>query len=197
MASPARAIDAVVTPGLGFRTRVVGRPETAPGSPRVAEWVLDDPLTLNKLSAPALDSLAASLDDWSEDHAIAVVILRGAGERSFCAGEDLHWAALGTTSVRGSSALDHQALRDLFRCGHAVIRKLHHFPKPVICLAHGFAAGIGAALLLAASHRVITEQLELACPEPAHGLFPGLGRSWFLAHAPGEPVFSSPVLELR
>ena len=64
--------------------------ERAAGAHRIGIATLNAAATLNGLSLAMVDALAARLDAWEADPGMAAVVLRGAGEKAFCAGGDLH-----------------------------------------------------------------------------------------------------------
>ncbi|WP_191105041.1 enoyl-CoA hydratase/isomerase family protein, partial [Xanthomonas citri] len=57
---------------------------------RIGIATLNAPKTLNGLSLQMTRLLDAQLRVWAEDTQIACVVLRGAGDKAFCAGGDLH-----------------------------------------------------------------------------------------------------------
>ena len=60
------------------------------------------------------------------------------------------------------------------------------FPKPFVALVDGIAMGGGLGLSVHGSHRVVGENLRMAMPETALGLFPDVGSTWFLTRCPGS-----------
>ncbi|MDU3295714.1 MAG: enoyl-CoA hydratase/isomerase family protein, partial [Pseudomonas aeruginosa] len=56
---------------------------------RIGIATLDAEKSLNALSLPMIEALAAKLDAWAEDAGIACVLLRGNGAKAFCAGGDV------------------------------------------------------------------------------------------------------------
>ena len=57
---------------------------------RIGIATLNSPKTLNALSYEMTLQLANRLEVWARDPDLAAVVLRGAGDRAFCAGGDLH-----------------------------------------------------------------------------------------------------------
>jgi len=51
---------------------------------------LNTPKTLNGLSLAMTRLLARQFEAWAQDQTLAVIILKGAGDKAFCAGGDLH-----------------------------------------------------------------------------------------------------------
>ncbi|WP_051518029.1 enoyl-CoA hydratase/isomerase family protein [Intrasporangium chromatireducens] len=107
------------------------------------------------------------------------LILRGAGERAFCAGFDLDEIDVITTmGVR-----DFLQFQELATGGMSGIR---HLPFPVIAAIHGAAAGGGLALALAADIRLVAPTAKFSAAFVKLGLSVGeLGTSWQLTRLVG------------
>ena len=135
-------------------------------------------------------ALAPKLDSWEEDDAIKAILIRGAGEKAFCAGGDVRavWYSMMTAvdgggySFQGPSELSRTFFMDEYRLNHDI----HALSKPYIALIDGVTMGGGVGLSIHGSHRVATERLMFAMPESAIGLFPDVGGGWFLPRLPGE-----------
>jgi enoyl-CoA hydratase len=140
---------------------------------------LNRPKALNALTHGMCVSMKAQLDSWAKDDSVKVVVVRGAGDRAFCAGGDIR--ALYDSGKAGSPyALDFY--RDEYRLNAAI----KHFPKPYIALIHGFDMGGGVGVSINGSHRVAGETMVFAMPETGIGLFPDVGGSYFLPRCPGQ-----------
>ncbi len=147
---------------------------------RVMEVVLNAERSLNALSQEMIEQLSPQLDLWAKADDICAVILRGAGEKAFCAGGDV--VSLHNQIKDG----DLGAPRRYFEAEYRLDYQLHMFPKPIICWADGIVMGGGMGLMNGCSHRVVTERSHLAMPEVTIGLFPDVGASWFLNRLPGR-----------
>jgi len=148
---------------------------------------LNMPRTLNGLSLEMTRLLDAQLRQWAGDDSIACVVLRGAGDKAFCAGGDLHglYHSMREFQATGSSDITAnrhaaQFFEEEYRLDHAI----HTYPKPLLCWGHGIMMGGGIGLMSGASHRVVTERSRLAMPEITVGLFPDVGGSWLLRQVP-------------
>lgn len=142
---------------------------------------LNAPKTLNSLNGSMIVDMQHTLDGWAESPDICMVILKGAGERAFCAGGDIRELY---DALSGAGATDDAAgyfLRE-YRLDYTV----HRFPKPVITLAHGAVMGGGLGLLTASRYRLAMPDIRMAMPEITIGLFPDVGASWFLNRLPGR-----------
>ena len=107
------------------------------------------------------------------------MVLRGAGEKAFCAGGDIR-------SLYHSHKTGDRLHRDFFIEEYALDLCIHRYRKPVLALMDGFVLGGGLGLAQGADLRVVTERSRLGMPEVAIGYFPDVGGSYFLPRIPGE-----------
>jgi len=145
---------------------------------------LNRPKALNALNIPMIDAIEPRLVGWAADPGIAAVVIRGAGDRAFCAGGDLR--ALYEFGERAPRVAVEAPEQDFFRKEYTLNWRIHHFPKPYIALIDGITMGGGVGLSRHGSHRVATERTIVAMPETGIGLFPDVGGSWFLNRCPGH-----------
>jgi len=145
----------------------------------IGHLTLNRPAGLNAITLDMVRSLKQHLDAWAENPRIHAVVLRGAGDKAFCAGGDIR--SLYDSFKNGDSL--HQ---DFFVEEYALDLTLHHYRKPVLALMDGFVLGGGMGLVQGADLRVVTERSRLAMPEVAIGYFPDVGGSYFLPRIPGE-----------
>ena len=145
----------------------------------IGHLTLNRPAGLNAITLDMVRSLTRLLQAWADDPAVYAVVLRGAGEKAFCAGGDIR--SLYDSFKRGDTL--HQ---DFFVEEYALDLLIHHYRKPVLALMDGFVLGGGMGLVQGADLRVVTERSRLAMPETAIGYFPDVGGSYFLSRIPGE-----------
>ena len=143
---------------------------------------LNRPEALNALSLTLIEAFDGQLETWARDPAVHAVVVRGAGERAFCAGGDIRGIWEGGQIAEGSG--DGPASM-LFRREYMLIRRIKVFPKPYVALIGGIAMGGGVGICVHASHRVATERSLMALPETRIGLFPDVGSSYFLPRLAG------------
>lgn len=148
---------------------------------RVMELVLNDPARHNALTLSMIDTIQSQLDAWRVDGSVVAVVLRGAGERAFCAGGDV--VSL-VKAIRGDG--DPGLPEAFFTREYKLDFDMHTYPKPIVCWGSGIVMGGGKGLLTACSHRVVTETSVLAMPEVTIALYPDVGGSWFLNRLPGR-----------
>ena len=140
--------------------------------------LLNRPNALNALGLSLIEAFDARLEAWATDPTVKAVVVRGAGERAFCAGGDGRSIWEGGRTVGGPAS-------DLFRREYMLIRRIKVLPKPYIALVDGIAMGGGVGVCVHGSHRVATERTMIALPETRIGLFPDVGSAHFLPRLPG------------
>ena len=146
---------------------------------------LNAPKTLNGLSLEMTRQLSRQLEVWAQDPKIAVVILKGAGDKAFCAGGDLHSLHQSMKENTTGNPLDNQYAATFFAEEYALDYRIHTFAKPILVWGDGIVMGGGMGLMMGASHRVVTETTRMAMPEISIGLFPDVGGTWLLNRIPG------------
>ncbi|MDP8985149.1 MAG: enoyl-CoA hydratase/isomerase family protein [Pseudomonadota bacterium] len=146
---------------------------------QVAIITLNRPAALNALSLPMIAGLRAQLSRCARDAGIRAVLLRGAGEKAFCAGGDVR--ALYRSFKEGGTLH-----RDFFIAEYALDYLLYSYPKPYIALMDGVTMGGGMGLAQGATLRIVGERTRIAMPEVGIGLFPDVGASYFLSRLPGS-----------
>ncbi|VVN45131.1 enoyl-CoA hydratase/isomerase family protein [Pseudomonas fluorescens] len=145
----------------------------------IGHLTLNRPAGLNALTLDMVRNLHRQLDAWAQDPQIHAVVLRGAGEKAFCAGGDIR-------SLHDSFKSGDTLHEDFFVEEYALDLAIHHYRKPVLALMDGFVLGGGMGLVQGADLRVVTEKSRLAMPEVGIGYFPDVGGSYFLPRIPGE-----------
>ncbi|WP_423063338.1 enoyl-CoA hydratase/isomerase family protein [Candidiatus Paracoxiella cheracis] len=145
----------------------------------VGHILLNRPKALNSLTASMCKLLHDQLVQWQQDSNIKAVVIRGDGDRAFCAGGDIRRIYHnGEKNIADSTAF----FRDEYRMNAAIF----HFNKPYVSLLDGITMGGGAGVSVHGSHRVATERLMFAMPETGIGFFPDIGAGYFLTHCPDK-----------
>ncbi len=158
----------------------------------VAFLTLNRPAALNALSFPMIVELRRQLKRCANDAGIRAVLLKGAGEKAFCAGGDVR--AL-YQSFKESGTLH----REFFIVEYALDYLLYSYPKPYIVLMDGITMGGGMGLAQGSALRIVGERTRIAMPEVGIGLFPDVGASYFLSRLPGSlgPYLALSGLQIR
>jgi enoyl-CoA hydratase/carnithine racemase len=145
----------------------------------VAFITLNRPGALNALSLGMILELRDLLERCAADPEIYALLVRGAGEKAFCAGGDIR--AL-YQSFKNSGSLHHE----FFAAEYAVDYLLYDYPKPYIVVMDGITMGGGMGLAQGSRLRIVGERTRMAMPEVAIGFFPDVGGSYFLSRLPGK-----------
>ena len=155
------------------------------------DWLtLNRPDRLNALNATMMLELQDYFGRLYTDHAVRVVVLRGAG-RAFCAGDDLKEVSIDETS--GPAA----GLRVQRRVSEIVMR-MRRAPQPIVCLLHGAAAGGGLALALGSDIRIATQGARMNAAFIKIGLSGcDVGVSYFLPRLVGASVAAEMLMTGR
>src|ERR1700742_1226349 len=115
------------------------------------------PAVMNALHKPAHFELHEVFNAFAADPEQWVAIVRGAGDKAFCAGNDLKWQAAGGERGWNSSGFGGLTLR-------------FHCDKPIIAAVNGVAMGGGFEVALACDLIIASENATFALPEPRVGL---------------------------
>jgi enoyl-CoA hydratase len=131
---------------------------------RVAILTVNRPDKLNALNDQVRVDLLAALAEIEHDDGIGVVVITGAGEKSFIAGADIGEFA-------GRSPFDQ---REAMRSPR-IFDVMSTFPKPVIAMINGFCLGGGCELASSCDLRIASDRARFGQPEINLGLIPGGG----------------------
>ena len=144
---------------------------------------LNSEKSLNALSGQMIDTLYPQLSAWQGDDNIAVVVLQGAGEKSFCAGGDIVKLYNEMKTHSGEYAPE---IETYFTKEYQLDYLIHTFNKPFITWGNGIVMGGGLGMMVGASHRVVTQSSRIAMPEISIGLYPDVGGTYFLNKMPAN-----------
>lgn len=142
----------------------------------IAILYINRPKYLNALNAQTLEEISAAVDEVRQDAEIKVLIITGAGDKSFVAGADINFM-LPLSPAEGRYFSD---------MGEKVFRKLELMEKPVIAAVNGFALGGGCELAMACDVRLAADNALFGQPEVGLGIIPGFGGTQRLPRLVGE-----------
>ncbi len=143
---------------------------------------------MNALDRPTLEELRDRLLELRDDAEARVVVLTGAGEKSFVAGADIKYMS-GLRKEEEAAAWG--------GLGHQAGQLLETMPKPTIAAVNGFALGGGCELALACDLRYASSSAKLGQPEINLGIIPGWGGTQRLARVCGLGVAKDLILTAR
>lgn len=138
---------------------------------------LNRPNALNALSFNMIKTITNALKEWQHDDGISAVVIKGQGERAFCAGGDIK-------SLYQNGKKDPKACMEFFYHEYRLNTLIKNYPKPYIALLHGITMGGGIGVSVHGSHKVAAQNLVFAMPESGIGFFTDIGGSYFLPRCP-------------
>src|SRR5260221_35492 len=136
---------------------------------------LNRPEAYNAFNEQMKQELNDALREAEKDPAVRCIIIRGAGEKAFCSGQDLKEHSGGNRSLKES----------LEKSYNPMIRKIRAMEKPVVAMINGVAAGAGLSLALACDMRIMSGTAKLIEVFIRIGLVPDSGSHWFLPRLVG------------
>jgi enoyl-CoA hydratase len=141
----------------------------------IARVTLNRPEKMNALNPEMIVRLARCWDEIAADPTVRVVILTGAGERTFCAGADL--GRLTPLLMRARTAEDEwdEALLAEPKLLNRALLRLTEFNTPVIGALRGTIVAGGMELALACDLRIVADDSQLGLVEVTRGLIPAAG----------------------
>ncbi len=131
----------------------------------VAIIKINRPEALNALNLDVIAELSRTIDIVGVDENIKVVIITGAGERSFCAGADIAYMV----------NIEPMKAEKYATSAQSVLNKIERLEKPVIAAINGFALGGGCELALVCDIRIASSNAKIGQPEVTIGIPPGWG----------------------
>lgn len=146
---------------------------------KIAVVTINRPQFLNALNKLTIQELSDCIGELELDDEVRVIIITGAGEKSFVAGAD----------IKEFMNFDQQGGEELSRVGQELLfNKIEKLSKPVIAAINGFALGGGLELALACHIRIASENAKLGLPELSLGLIPGYGGTQRLTQIVGKGI---------
>jgi 3-hydroxyisobutyryl-CoA hydrolase len=130
-----------------------------------------------------VDEITPRLVEWTKSDSAKLVILKGEGDRSLCAGGDVAALAkaIADEGTEGSKKATHY-----FKAEYVLDQYIATYPKPFIALMDGITMGGGVGLSVHAPFRIATERTLFAMPETTIGFWPDVGGSYFLSRLDGQ-----------
>jgi len=143
---------------------------------QIATITFNRPKVLNALNEASLKEFSHAIDKVAGDEDIRVLILTGAGDKSFVAGADI-------TEFLKFNALKAKIFSEM---GHGIVSKLQEMPIPVIGAVNGFALGGGCEVVIACDFIYASENAMFGLPEINLGIIPGFGGTQRLPRLVGK-----------
>ena len=143
---------------------------------QIATITFNRPKVLNALNEVSLKEFSHAIDEVALDEDIRVLILTGAGDKSFVAGADI-------TEFLKFNDLKAKIFSEM---GHGIVSKLQELPIPVIGAVNGFALGGGCEVVIACDFIYASENAMFGLPEINLGIIPGFGGTQRLPRLVGK-----------
>ncbi len=141
----------------------------------VLRITLNRPDVYNAFNEAMKKELNDALKEAAKDPAVRCIVLRGAGDKAFCSGQDLKEHVAGKRSLKES----------LERSYNPMIRAIRTMEKPIVAMINGVAAGAGCSLALACDMRYMSSTAKLIEIFVRIGLVADSGSHWFLPRMAG------------
>jgi enoyl-CoA hydratase len=142
----------------------------------VAYVTLNRPQALNAFSVQMRDDLYEILSAIKDDSDVKVAILKGAGEKAFCAGADLSEFLTAPPPVAARQVRFDRDVWGLFS----------KIPQPLIAALHGYVLGSGIEMALFCDIRIASEEAQFGLPEVDLGIIPAAGGTQTLPRTVGR-----------
>lgn len=126
-------------------------------------WItFNNPERHNAVNLEMWEALPQALSTFAEDGEVKVIVLRGAGDRSFISGADISEFEKHRSSVEAVAAYEDLAT--------STMRALQVVPKPTIAMIRGYCIGGGLGLAVSCDLRIATEGSTFAIPAARLGV---------------------------
>src|ERR1700739_801245 len=141
---------------------------------RCGRITLNRPRALNALTLPMVREIAAALDRWESDPAIASVVITGSGGKAFCAGGDIR------VLYNLGKAGRYEDQLNFWREEYRLNRRIKRYAKPYLAVVDGIVMGGGAGISVHGTSVIAGENFSFSMPEAGIGFVPDVGATYFL-----------------
>jgi len=145
---------------------------------------INRPKVLNALNLDVLKELMNFFTKVIDDPSVRVVILTGAGDKSFVAGADI-------SNMQNFNPVQ---AKQFAAFGQSVLNLIEICPKPVIAAVNGFALGGGTEISMACDFIYASAKAKFGQPEINLGILPGFGGTQRLPRLVGKAMAKELVL---
>ncbi len=155
----------------------------------VAILTLVQPAKLNAMSYDMWDALPDAVHKAEKDPAVRVIVLRGDGDRAFCAGADI--------SQFGEKRSEADAIRDYDTVVQRGNEALQNAEKPTVAVVRGICFGGGLGLAVSCDLRVASTDARFRVPAARLGLGYGFSNIAMLVRRLGLGTTADLLLSAR
>ncbi|MEH6651523.1 MAG: enoyl-CoA hydratase-related protein [Motiliproteus sp.] len=139
---------------------------------------INRPKTLNALNSETLREMDRAIDIIETDPSARVLLITGAGKKSFVAGAD----------IEHMSCLTPLEAKTFAEQGMCIFRRLETLNIPVVAVVNGYALGGGCELAMSCDFIIAAENAKFGQPEVNLGITPGFGGSQRLTRLVGRAM---------
>ena len=137
----------------------------------IGHMIFNQPEKRNAVSLAMWERASEILDEFENDPQIRVVVLSGAGGKSFVSGADISEFESQRGTAEAQQYYNQQTAK--------VYERIEAFPKPTIAMINGFCVGGGLNLACVCDIRICSDTLQIAMPAAKLALgypFPAINR---------------------
>jgi Enoyl-CoA hydratase/carnithine racemase len=142
----------------------------------IAYITLNRPKALNAYNIQMRDELYQVLGAIKDDSEVRVTILKGAGDKAFCAGADLTEFLTAPSPTIARQVRWERDVWGLFLS----------LPQPIIAALHGYVLGDGIEMALCCDLRIASQDAQFGTPEVGLGIIPAAGGTQTLPRMVGR-----------
>ena len=128
----------------------------------VGWMIFNNPERHNALSFDMWEAIPRILDRFEADAEVRVIVLKGAGEKSFISGADI--------SEFDKKRASAEAVAQYDQVAHEASKRLSHAAKPTIAMIRGYCIGGGLGVALSCDMRIASTGSRFAIPAAKLGL---------------------------
>jgi enoyl-CoA hydratase/carnithine racemase len=142
----------------------------------IAYITLNRPKFLNAYNIRMRDEIYQVLGAIKDDTEVRVAVLKGEGEKAFCAGADLTEFLTAPSPIVARKVRWERDIWGVFLT----------LPQPVIAALHGYVLGSGIEIALCCDLRIASEDARFGLPEINLGIIPAAGATQTLPRTIGR-----------
>lgn len=140
----------------------------------LATLILNRPEKKNSLSPELVNVLLQTVEELSADDDIRTMVIRGAGNKAFCAGYDIGFLPTGRSDDPDEALKRLNSVESLFKT-------IRNYSFPVIAMINGVAFGAGCELAICCDIRIGADNIRIGMPPAKLGLvYPWSGLQRFI-----------------
>ena len=129
---------------------------------RVGVITVNNPARHNAMSLEMWEAVGRAFEEFKRDNSVRVVVITGAGGKSFISGADI--SKFESERSSAEAVAHYNAVRD------AMDKAIMNYPKPTIAMIRGYCIGGGLGFALNCDLRICTEKSTFGVPAAKLGL---------------------------